>query len=62
MKCVDMTREGPERSVGFVVVAAAILVMLMDEVLVARTACEGHTLASWEKIFVLRSGISCGFA
>ena len=38
MKCVEMTREGPERSVGFDVVAAAILVMLMEDVFVARTA------------------------
>jgi len=34
-----MTREDADKFVGSVVVAAAILVMEMDEVLVARTAC-----------------------
>ena len=37
-----MTREGAERSVGSFVVAAAILVMEMEEVLVARMAWEGQ--------------------
>ena len=60
MKWQDTTREAVERSVGFslVVVAAAILVMLMLEVLVARMACEGHMVASWEKICCFRLGIS----
>lgn len=58
MKCVEMTREAAERSVGFLVVEAAILVMEMDEVFVARMACEGHICASREKILVLRSMIS----
>lgn len=43
---------------GSFVVAAAILVMEMEEVLVARMAWEGQISASWENIFVLRSGIS----
>lgn len=38
MKWVEITREAAERSVGSVVVAAAIFVMLMLEVLVARMA------------------------
>ena len=38
IKCVLMTREDTERSVGSFVVAAAILVMEMEEVLVARMA------------------------
>lgn len=36
MKCVLITREGAERSVGSLVVEAAILVMEIEEVLVAR--------------------------
>jgi hypothetical protein len=52
------TREAAERSVGFEVVAAAILVIDIDEVLVARIACGGHILANSEKILNLRSGIS----
>jgi hypothetical protein len=58
MKCVLTTREEAERSVGSVVVAAAILVIEMEEVLVARMAWEGHIWASWAKILDLRSGIS----
>jgi hypothetical protein len=42
MKCVLMTLEEAERSVGSFVVAAAILVMEIEEVLVARMACDGH--------------------
>lgn len=38
MKCVLMTRDGPDRSFGSFVVAAAIFVIEMDEVLVARIA------------------------
>jgi hypothetical protein len=40
------------------VVLAAILVMLMDDVFVARMAWDGQICASWEKILDLRSGIS----
>jgi hypothetical protein len=40
IKCVLMTRDEAERSVGSVVVLAAILVIEMEEVLVARIACE----------------------
>ena len=36
MKCVETTRDDAERSVGSFVVEAAILVMLIEEVLVAR--------------------------
>ena len=58
MKCVLMTLEGALRSVGSVVVEAAILVMEMEEVFVARMACGGQILASWEKIWAFREGIS----
>jgi hypothetical protein len=53
-----MTREGAERSLASEEVAAAIRVIDMEEVLVARIACEGHILASSEKILVLRLSIS----
>lgn len=58
MKWVLMTREAAERSVGSFVVEAAILVMDMEEVLVARIAWGGQIRASLEKIEALRSGIS----
>lgn len=58
MKCVLMTREEAERSVGSFAVAAAILVMEMDEVFVARIAWEGQMWASWENILDFKSGIS----
>jgi hypothetical protein len=58
MKWVLITRDEAERSVGSVVVDAAILVMEIDEVLVARIACDGQICASCEKILVLRLGIS----
>jgi hypothetical protein len=45
--------------VGSVVVAAAILVIEIDDVFVARIACGGHTLARSAKILNLSSGISC---
>lgn len=54
-----MTREEADRSVGSLVVEAAILVMLMLEVLVARIVCGAQRPARREKIEVLRSGISC---
>ena len=53
-----ITREAAERSVESVVVEAAILVMEMEDVFVARMACEGQIWASWEKMVVLRAGIS----
>lgn len=47
MKCVLMTRLGAERSVGLsALVAAAILVMEIEEVLVARMACGGQIWAN----------------
>lgn len=58
IKCVEITRDGACKSVGFVVVAAAILVIEMDEVLVARIAFLEAICASWEKMEVLRSTIS----
>lgn len=58
MKWVEMTREEAERSVGFLVAAAAILVMEMEEVFVARMACEGAISASWAKMEALRAEIS----
>jgi hypothetical protein len=60
MKCVLTTREEALRSVGSVVVDAAIFVMEMEEVLVARMAWEGQIWASWEKILLFKSGISWG--
>lgn len=59
IKCVEMTRDGAERSVGSEVVLAAMRVIDIDEVFVARIACDGHIFDNWEKILVLRSGISC---
>src|SRR6266480_3540176 len=58
MKWVLMTRDEVERSVGSFVVAAAIRVMEIEEVLVARMACGGQIRASREKISNLSSGIS----
>ena len=58
MKWVLTTREEAEVSVGSEVVAAAILVMEMLEVLVARIAWEGQMRARSEKIFCLSEGIS----
>lgn len=42
MKCVEMTRDEADISVGSFVVEAAIRVMEIDEVLVARIACGGQ--------------------
>ena len=54
-----MTREGEERSVGSsVLVEAAIFVMEMEDVFVARMACGGQILASWAKMDALRDRIS----
>lgn len=58
MKWVLMTREAAERSVGSLVVEAAILVMEIEEVFVARMAWEGQIWARREKMVALRSGIS----
>lgn len=58
MKCVLTTREGADRSVGSEEVEAAIRVIDMEEVFVARIAWEGHILASSAKILVLRLSIS----
>ena len=46
MKCVLMTRDAAERSLGSGLVAAAILVIEMEEVLVARMACAGQIWAN----------------
>ena len=46
MKCVLITRDEVEVSVGSFVVAAAIFVMEIEEVLVARTAWGRQTVAS----------------
>lgn len=55
-----MTRDAVLKSAGLLdgVVAAAILVIEMDEVFVARIAWEGAIFANWAKISVLREGIS----
>jgi hypothetical protein len=58
MKCVLMTRDESERSVGSLLVDAAILVMLMEDVFVARMAWDGQIWASCEKILDLRSKTS----
>lgn len=58
MKCVDITRDEADVSVGSVVVEAAILVMEMEEVFVARMACGGHICASCENMENLSEGIS----
>lgn len=53
-----MTRDAADRSVGSLVVAAAILVIEIEEVLVARIAWGGQISASWANILAFRSGIS----
>jgi len=58
MKCVEMTREEADVSVGPLVVAAAILVIEMEEVFVARMACGGHICARELNMSNLREGIS----
>ena len=60
MKWVLITLEAALRSVGLLggVVAAAILVMDIEDVFVARMAWEGAILASWVNMSVLRPGIS----
>ena len=58
MKCVEITRDDAEVSVGFFVVDAAIRVMDIDDVLVARIACGGQIRARDSKIENFREGIS----
>jgi hypothetical protein len=58
MKWVDTTRELADVSVGSFVVDAAILVMEIEDVLVARMAWVGHICASLAKMSNFRSGIS----
>jgi hypothetical protein len=42
MKCVEMTRDEADVSLGSLVVEAAIRVTEMEDVFVARMACGGH--------------------
>lgn len=60
MKCVLTTREAAERSVELPggAVAAAIFVIEIDDVLVARIACAGAIFASCEKMSIFRDGVS----
>jgi len=58
MKCVDMTREEADVSFGSFVVAAAIFVIDIDDVFVARIACGGHICASCSKMDSFKEGIS----
>lgn len=58
MKWVEITREGAWRSFGSLVVDAAIFVMEIEEVFVAKMACLGAICANWENMELLRSGIS----
>jgi len=58
MKWVETTRELAEVSVGSLVVEAAMRVIEIDDVLVARMACFGQISASLAKISNLRLGIS----
>src|ERR1700730_15759189 len=58
MKCVEMTREEADVFFGSFVVAAAIRVMEMEEVFVARIACGGQICASLEKMSNFKEGIS----
>jgi len=58
MKCVEITLDDADVSVGSVVVDAAILVMEMEDVFVARIACGGQIWASLEKMSNFREGIS----
>jgi hypothetical protein len=58
MKCVEMTREDAEVSVGSFVVAAAIRVMEIEDVFVARMAWGGHIWASDSKMENFREGVS----
>jgi hypothetical protein len=56
-----MTRDDADRSVGSWVVLAAIFVMEIEDVFVARMAWEGQICASCAKILLFSSGISYGW-
>lgn len=58
MKCVEITREEALVSLGSLVVDAAILVMEMEEVFVARMAWGGQIWASELNIENFKEGIS----
>lgn len=58
MKCVEITLDEADVSVGSFVVDAAIRVMEIEEVFVARIACRGQIWASLEKMSNFREGIS----
>ena len=58
MKCVEMTREDAEVLVGSLVVEAAMRVMEMEDVFVARMACGGQIWARDENMENFREGIS----
>jgi len=58
MKWVLITRDGAVGSRESLVVAAAIFVIEMDEVFVARMVCGLQIVASWAKSDVFTSGIS----
>lgn len=58
MKCVATTRDDTEVLVGSWVVAAAMRVIEIEEVLVARIACAGAIWPRREKMSNFRDGIS----
>jgi hypothetical protein len=58
IKCVETTREEADVSVGSLVVEAAIRVIEIDDVFVARIACGGHIWARDSKMENFREGIS----
>jgi len=58
IKCVEITREDADVSVGSLVVEAAIRVMDIEDVFVARMACGGHIWARDSKMENFREGIS----
>jgi len=58
MKCVEITRDDAEVSVGSFVVDAAIRVMDIEDVLVARMACGGHICAKDSNMENFKEGIS----
>lgn len=58
MKCVEMTREEAEVSVGSFVVEAAIRVIEIEDVFVASMAWEGHIWARDSKMENFKEGIS----
>lgn len=58
MKCVDITRDEADVSVGSFVVDAAMLVIEIEEVFVARIAWEGQICAKDSNMENLSEGIS----